>query len=460
VNLDNTITYIPNPDYKLTDYFIYRACTSDGYCDTARVNITISPDACAAGSYSPVPPAGATTTTFIASRDNYLKQSAPSTVQGGSTLSVGFTPNNTTRTVVYFDLSTIPVGSIVTSAAFQAYRVGGNNNTQFFTNHKLNTGLFVENQVTWNNWSTGNAWPVAGGGNFSAREDSVSVTSVKKYYSWNAGNMAQSWVNTPVTNYGMLLKGAGVLNKAHTFDDRTIAGKQPKLTVTYIVPAPCATIPTNRALLANPDTVLTDRRTPITISPLANDDDINGAGTISLAATNPVISATGGTYTVSGNNITYTPTIPGSPGVGTIIYRIQDTGGLYDTSIIYVRIANAAPLAVNDFPGAALSGLAQTFDVGTNDSDPEGAALTYRIYLDGRNGSSTVAGSNITYTPNAGFTGKDTVYYEVSEPTLGCSAGLKDSAYVVFTVAGSPVRVPPGVPQADRDRHGDPRAHR
>ena len=87
------------------------------------------------------------------------------------------------RAVIYFDLSTIPVGSVVTSSTFQAYRTAGNNNTQFFTNHKLNTGLFVENQVTWNNWYTGNPWPVEGGGNFSVREDSVSVTSVKNYYS-------------------------------------------------------------------------------------------------------------------------------------------------------------------------------------------------------------------------------------------------------------------------------------
>ena len=434
VNLDNTITYVPNPDYKLTDYFIYRACTSDGYCDTARVTITISPDACVAGSYSPIPPAGATTASFIAGRDNYMKQNSANGVQGGTTLSVGFTSPNLNRAVLYFDLSTIPVGSIVTSATFQAFRSAGNSNTQFFTNHKLNTGLFVENQVTWNSWSTGNAWPVAGGGNFSAREDSVSITSVKKYYSWNAGNMVQSWVNTPATNYGMLLKGAGVLNKNHTFSDRTIAGKQPKLTVTYIVPAACTAIPANRAPLANPDTVLTNRATPITISPLANDDDINGVGTISLAAVTPVISATGGSYVVSGNNITYTPTIPGSPGIGTITYRVQDAGGLYDTSIIYIRIANAPPIAANDYPGAALSGLAQTFNVGTNDSDPEGAALTYRIYQDGKNGSSSIAGSNVTYTPNAGFTGKDTVYYEVSEPVVGCSAGLKDSAFVVFIV--------------------------
>ena len=165
VNLDNTITYVPNVDFKGTDYFIYRANTVDGYSDTARVTITISPDACAAGSYSPIPPGGATTTTFIAGRDSYIKQNGPNSVQNGTSLAVGFTPNNVSRAVFYFDLSSIPAGSIVTSASFQAYRNGGNTNSQYFTNHKLNTGLLVENQVTWNNWSTGNPWPVAGGGN-------------------------------------------------------------------------------------------------------------------------------------------------------------------------------------------------------------------------------------------------------------------------------------------------------
>ncbi|WP_084555779.1 Ig-like domain-containing protein [Alkaliflexus imshenetskii] len=42
-NPDGTITYTPNKDYYGTDSFVYRVCDLTGYCDEARVSITILP---------------------------------------------------------------------------------------------------------------------------------------------------------------------------------------------------------------------------------------------------------------------------------------------------------------------------------------------------------------------------------------------------------------------------------
>ena len=43
VNLDNTISYIPNPDFNGTDLIVYELCDQDGLCDTASVTITVNP---------------------------------------------------------------------------------------------------------------------------------------------------------------------------------------------------------------------------------------------------------------------------------------------------------------------------------------------------------------------------------------------------------------------------------
>ena len=73
--------------------------------------------------------------------------------------------------------------------------------------------------------------------------------------------------------------------------------------------------------------------------------------------------------------------------------------------------------------------------------------ISNAIRMSYTNGNNTYSNSDIQLNLGIGkgnpdFTGSTfsprtwngTVYYEVSEPVSGCSAGLKDSAYVVFTV--------------------------
>lgn len=42
VNLDGTVTYMPNEGYSGTDSFSYELCDVEGLCDTANVFITVS----------------------------------------------------------------------------------------------------------------------------------------------------------------------------------------------------------------------------------------------------------------------------------------------------------------------------------------------------------------------------------------------------------------------------------
>ncbi|NBB95414.1 MAG: hypothetical protein GVY16_06695 [Planctomycetes bacterium] len=94
---------------------------------------------------------------------------------------------------------------------------------------------------------------------------------------------------------------------------------------------------------------------------------------------------------------------------------------------------NQAPTATGD-SASTLEDTAVTIDVLANDSDPDlGDVLTVDSVTQGASGSVTHNGSDVTYTPNAGFTGTDTFDYTVSD-----GKGLYDTATVTVTVEEAP----------------------
>lgn len=77
------------------------------------------------------------------------------------------TVNNRLRYVLTFDLSSLPVGATVTAASLKLYAEGGVGPINItFRVHKI-TQAWIESEVTWNSYSTGNLW-TAPGGDFGA----------------------------------------------------------------------------------------------------------------------------------------------------------------------------------------------------------------------------------------------------------------------------------------------------
>ena len=90
-------------------------------------------------------------------------------------------------------------------------------------------------------------------------------------------------------------------------------------------------------------------------------------------------------------------------------------------------VTNAAPIAVDD-TSAILVGVSSsvTFDVVSNDSDPDGVPVfaTVSIVTPPTNGTAISLGNGlITYTPNPGFTGTDTLQYTI-EDDLGAVSNV------------------------------------
>ncbi len=185
------------------------------------------------------------------------------------------------------------------------------------------------------------------------------------------------------------------------------------------------------------DAVSTNEDTSVVIDPLDNDTDGNGDVL-------DITSATAGNGTVTINDdgtITYVPN-PNYCGTDTITYTVCDGSGLCDTGIIVVTVVcvNDPPIAVDDVANTG-EGDPVPVDVTDNDTDVDGDILTVTNATAG-NGTVVINGNGtITYTPNQGFCGTDTITYTVCDPGPLC-----DQAIVVVTVACDPdeVLIPQG----------------
>lgn len=459
INPDGTITYISNTDVSGTDSLSYSAVNTEGYIDTAKVYITINDDGCVAGSYKAsngsgvvtkifqygltgtnAATANATTTNF---KDSYLKGSSSSNYggTGQTTFYAGVRSSTVRRPIYYFNISEIPTGAIVQSASFSTTTSAASSpssTTKMIAVHAL-TRTWNETECNWTYAVTNpsNVSWTTGGGDFNATPaDSVSVGSASGLVaSWNLTSLVQSWVTTPANNYGVIQKTNETLSSYHSFAsrDNSTQAYRPKLTVTYVVTVACAAIP-NRAPLANPVYATTLSGQAITIPALTGCYDVDAGNTVTLFG---VYGNGGGTTaTTSGSNIIYTPSTSGTlPRTDRISYIISD-GTLKDTAYAYITVNNAAPSIVKDL-ASTNSGTLVNITVKTNDTDPEGASLgTPVITASPKYGTATVNGNAIDYTPGTGYTGNDTLVYQLSEAAAAtcASSPLSDTALVVITV--------------------------
>jgi hypothetical protein len=127
--------------------------------------------------------------------------------------------------------------------------------------------------------------------------------------------------------------------------------------------------------------------------------------------------ANGSVVVNADGSVTYTPDGDFS-GTDTFTYTVCDPDGLCDTGTVTVTVnpVNDPPVAVNDTP-VTNEDTPVSFNVLTNDSDPEGDVLRIDSWTDPANGTITVdpVTGAVTYTPDAGFSGNDSFTYIVCD---------------------------------------------
>lgn len=190
----------------------------------------------------------------------------------------------------------------------------------------------------------------------------------------------------------------------------------------------------NDAPFAGDDAVFGTVAATVTGDLLANDSDPNNDPlTIS---TTPVSGPAHGTLMISSDGtFAYTPH-SGFVGSDNFQYEVCDDAGGCSTATVTISIAADprpnAPAVVNDenftlFENSSVSG-----SLTANDGDPEGGPVFINPSpLSGpTSGSITInLDGTFTYSPHAGFTGTDTVQYEVCDADGNC-----DTGFVTFDV--------------------------
>jgi large repetitive protein len=175
--------------------------------------------------------------------------------------------------------------------------------------------------------------------------------------------------------------------------------------------------PINDPPVARPDTANTSEDTPVTISPLANDSDVDGNPLAITAATSP-----NGTVVINPNGtITFTPDANFN-GPTTITYTISDGQGGTSTTTIAVNVApvNDPPVARNDVFTMDEDTTAR-IPVLANDTDADGDPLTVTA-ASSPNGTVVInADGTVSFTPAANFSGPATITYTISDGRGGTS---------------------------------------
>ncbi|MBT8143377.1 MAG: tandem-95 repeat protein, partial [Gammaproteobacteria bacterium] len=190
----------------------------------------------------------------------------------------------------------------------------------------------------------------------------------------------------------------------------------------------------NRAPVAHDDAETTNYQTAVTIDVLTNDTDADGDA-LSVAS---VTQGTSGTVTNNGSSVTYTPNT-GFSGMDTFTYVANDGSEDSNAATVTVTVlgpGNRKPEAGDDMAGTEFE-TAVTIDVLVNDSDPDGDSLSVATVGTATNSTVVNNTTDVTYTPNSGFSGTDSFTYTVSDGNGG-----SDEATVTVTVAEQGNRQP------------------
>lgn len=170
-------------------------------------------------------------------------------------------------------------------------------------------------------------------------------------------------------------------------------------------PAP-APAPTSQAVA---DTASTNEESSVTVNPAANDTNVT-ASTIVLSS-NP----SNGTATLSGTSVTYQPNADFA-GTDSFQYQVGGTDGVTRTGTVTITVNN-----VNDAPIAVADAFTLTEDTPTdlalisNDSDIDSTISGVNVLTNPANGSVSVNGAQVTYTPAQDFSGADSFTYAAQD---------------------------------------------
>ncbi len=409
INQDGTVTFTPNPNFNGTTTVTYTISDGNGGTSTATVTLNVT----AVNDVPVANPSSATTNEDtpvilpVLANDNDadgdpLTVVAASAANGTVTIlpdgTVRYAPNanfNGTDTITY----TISDGKGGTSTSTVTVNVVAINDIPVASNDSATT---PEDQPV--------TIPVLANDS-DADGNPLTIISATSPNGTVTINPDGTITFTPNPNFN------GPATISYTVSD----GKGGFATAT----ASINVTPVNDAPIARDDNVVTPEDTPLRITPLANDSDVDGNPLTIIAATSP-----NGTVTINPDGtITFVPDRDFN-GTTSISYQISDGKGGFAVATINVSVTpvNDPPVAVND--NAVMDeNTTIRIPVLVNDTDRDGDPLRVTV-ASAPNGTVTInADGTISYTPRTDFFGTDTISYTITDGHGGTS-----SATVTVTV--------------------------
>lgn len=145
------------------------------------------------------------------------------------------------RSLIQFDLSSIPAGAIISSATLKLYKTtdDSSNNTRTLRIYRL-LRSWVEAQATWNKADSGTNWGTAGCANTTTDREATDIGSVSMPDPPVAGyksiTLTVSAIQAMITgggftNNGFLMKMDTETDDYNVFSDQTVSGQEPTLVI-------------------------------------------------------------------------------------------------------------------------------------------------------------------------------------------------------------------------------------
>lgn len=244
-----TATLVPTPTPTTA-----AAATATSATPTPAIGSPVTPTATPTPRAAPTPtPPTPTTLTLSAVADATIWQGAGTTASGGGNHLYAGTNNGgqPRRVLVRFDLSSVPAGSVVTSAsvAVTVNRAPSPAASPTLALHRLSAdwgegtsnagspggrGTFaMANDATWTNRFTGGASWTNQGGDFAS-----SASAITTGQSWDSTALllsdVQAWVGDPSANHGWIIIETTEAKKSVRRLNSRESSQGPSLTVTFI----------------------------------------------------------------------------------------------------------------------------------------------------------------------------------------------------------------------------------
>ena len=175
---------------------------------------------------------------------------------------------------------------------------------------------------------------------------------------------------------------------------------------------------TNRPPIANPDNYSVTENTTNNLPVLVNDLVVTTGGTLSIVSVSP----TNGTATISGTNIVFTPTL-NFLGTATIGYTITDGIGGTNSSLVTILVTNIPPVANPDVYSMTAN-TTNTLAPLVNDVVQTPGGILSIVSIAPTNGTASISGTNIIFTPTLNFLGTATIGYTITDGIGGTNTSL------------------------------------